>query len=181
MKVKSLSCVWCSVTPWTAAYQAPPCMGFSRQKYWSGLPLFSPEKIMEGKQKKHEVKNWELWNKVGMEEPGGLPSIGSHRVGHDWSDLAAAAAAGGAEVNWLMWDVKNRVMWKLTLPNVDSQWELAVWLRELKPGICNNPGGGRGGWQKQGSRERGHMYPYGWFMLLFGRSQHNFVKQLSFN
>ena len=28
-----------------------------------------------------------------MGEPGGLPSMGSHRVGHDWSDLAAAAAA----------------------------------------------------------------------------------------
>ena len=28
----------------------------------------------------------------GMAEPGGLPSMGSHRVGHDWSDLAAAAA-----------------------------------------------------------------------------------------
>jgi len=26
-------------TPWTAAYQAPPSMGFSRQKYWSGVPL----------------------------------------------------------------------------------------------------------------------------------------------
>ena len=30
------------VTPWTATYQAPPSMGFSRQKYWSGLPLPSP-------------------------------------------------------------------------------------------------------------------------------------------
>ena len=29
-------------TPWTAAYQAPPSMGFSRQEYWSGLPLSSP-------------------------------------------------------------------------------------------------------------------------------------------
>ena len=29
-------------TPWTAAYQAPPIMGFSRQEYWSGLPLPSP-------------------------------------------------------------------------------------------------------------------------------------------
>ena len=29
-------------TPWTAAYQAPPSMGFSRQKYWSGMPLPSP-------------------------------------------------------------------------------------------------------------------------------------------
>ena len=32
------------------------------------------------------------WRIPGMEEPGGLPSMGSHRVGHDWSDLAAAAA-----------------------------------------------------------------------------------------
>ena len=34
------------------------------------------------------------WRIPGTEEPGGLPSMGSHRVGHDWSDLAAAAAAG---------------------------------------------------------------------------------------
>ena len=39
VKVKSLSHVWLLVTPWTAAYQAPPSMGFSRQEYWSGVPL----------------------------------------------------------------------------------------------------------------------------------------------
>ena len=39
VKVKSLSRVWLLATPWTAAYQAPPSMGFSRQEYWSGLPL----------------------------------------------------------------------------------------------------------------------------------------------
>ena len=44
MKVKSLSHVWLLATPWTAAYQAPPPMGFSRQEYWSGLPLLSPSK-----------------------------------------------------------------------------------------------------------------------------------------
>ena len=42
MKVKSLSCVRFLVTPWTAVYQAPPSMGFSRQEYWSGVPLPSP-------------------------------------------------------------------------------------------------------------------------------------------
>ena len=42
-KVKSLSRVWLLVTPWTAAYQAPLSMGFSRQEYWSGLPLPSPK------------------------------------------------------------------------------------------------------------------------------------------
>ena len=41
-KVKSLSCVWLLATRWTAAYQAPPPMGFSRQEYWSGVPLPSP-------------------------------------------------------------------------------------------------------------------------------------------
>ena len=34
------------------------------------------------------------WRIPGTGEPGGFPSMGSHRVGHDWSDLAAAAAAG---------------------------------------------------------------------------------------
>ena len=42
VKVKSLSRVWPSATPWTAAHQAPPSMGFSRQEYWSGVPLPSP-------------------------------------------------------------------------------------------------------------------------------------------
>ena len=42
MKVKSLSLVRLLATPWTAAYQGPPSMGFSRQEYRSGLPLPSP-------------------------------------------------------------------------------------------------------------------------------------------
>ena len=39
VKVKSLSWVRLFKTPWTAAYQAPPSMGSSRQEYWSGVPL----------------------------------------------------------------------------------------------------------------------------------------------
>ena len=42
ISVKSLSQVWLFVTPWTAAFQAPLSMGFSRQEYWSGLPSLSP-------------------------------------------------------------------------------------------------------------------------------------------
>ena len=38
-KVKVLSRVRLFATPWTVAYPAPPSMGFSRQEYWSGLPL----------------------------------------------------------------------------------------------------------------------------------------------
>ena len=43
VKVKSLSRVRLFATPWIAAHQAPPPMGFSRQEYWSGVPLPSPE------------------------------------------------------------------------------------------------------------------------------------------
>ena len=42
VKVKLLSRVRLFVTPWTVAYQTPPSMGFSRQEYWSGVPLPSP-------------------------------------------------------------------------------------------------------------------------------------------
>ena len=41
-KVKFLNSVWLFETPWTVAYQAPSSMGFSRQKYWIGLPFPSP-------------------------------------------------------------------------------------------------------------------------------------------
>ena len=47
-KWKLLSRVQPSATPWTAAYQAPPSMGFSRQEYWSGVPLpshWAPSKL----------------------------------------------------------------------------------------------------------------------------------------
>jgi len=42
VKMKSLSHIQLLATPWTAAYQAPLSMGFSRQEYWSGVPLPSP-------------------------------------------------------------------------------------------------------------------------------------------
>ena len=42
VEVRSLSRVRLLVTPWTAAYRAPPSMGFSRREYWSGVPSPSP-------------------------------------------------------------------------------------------------------------------------------------------
>ena len=69
----------------------------------------------------------------------------------------------------------------ITICKIDSQWEFAVWLRELKLGLCNN----LEGWDEKEDgkkvQERGHMYTNGWFMLMFDRNQHNPVKQLSFN
>ena len=46
VKVKSLSRVRLLATPWTAAHQAPPSMGFSRQECWSGVPLPSPGEFL---------------------------------------------------------------------------------------------------------------------------------------
>ena len=60
VKVKSLSRVRLFATPWTAAHQAPPSMGFSRQEYWSGVPLPSP--CMQ-------ITSWEMlgWMKHTLE------------------------------------------------------------------------------------------------------------------
>ena len=133
VKVKSLSRVWLFVTPWTAAYQARPSMGFSRQEYWSGVPspsrspqltrnftikdLTSENNIYNRVMTEwislvaQMVKNlpamrenwvWSLGWEDALEkgtathssiltrrvswtaEPGGLQSMGSHRVGCDW-------------------------------------------------------------------------------------------------
>ena len=57
VKVKSLSHVQLLATPWTAAYQAPLPMGFSRQEYWSGVPLPSPDGVLKvPPQKEQQMK-----------------------------------------------------------------------------------------------------------------------------
>ena len=69
MKVKSESEVAQSLAiPWTAAYQAPPSMGFSRQEYWSGMPLPSPDymgrpkvipRVLESEREAEDIRiNW---------------------------------------------------------------------------------------------------------------------------
>ena len=54
VKVKLLSHFLLLATLWTAAYQAPPSMGFSRQEYWTGVPLPSPGKWIR-------VTEWKKW------------------------------------------------------------------------------------------------------------------------
>ena len=58
VKVKLLSRVRLFSTPWTAAHQAPPSMGFSRQEYWSGVPSPSPLLNL------HNVLCWFYLNKT---------------------------------------------------------------------------------------------------------------------
>ena len=49
------------------------------------------------------------WRIPGTAEPGGLPSMGSHRVGHDWSDLAAAAAPAAWYLNDILTNKDNYI------------------------------------------------------------------------
>ena len=64
VKVKSLSRVWLLATPWTAAYQAPPSMGFSRQEYWSGVP--SPSPIAFSSTANYNFEVFPLFNHTGF-------------------------------------------------------------------------------------------------------------------
>ena len=75
LKVKSLSPVRLLATPWTVARQAPPSMGFSRQEYWSGVPLPSPETYITIRKIDNwwelavwsrELKQGALWQPRGM-------------------------------------------------------------------------------------------------------------------
>ena len=68
VKVKSLSRVRPLVTPWIAAYQAPLSMGFSRQEYWSGVPMPSPENPMNSMKRQNDrILKEELPRSVGAQ------------------------------------------------------------------------------------------------------------------
>ena len=62
--VKSLSPVRLLATPWTAAHQAPPSMGFSRREYWRGVPLSSPGKIGKKIYQSQKWKMYHLWENL---------------------------------------------------------------------------------------------------------------------
>ena len=64
VKVKSLSCVRLVATPWTAAYQAPPAMGFSRQEYWSVVPLPSPRNCPRFHHLLPQLSFFSIWSPI---------------------------------------------------------------------------------------------------------------------
>ena len=81
-------------SPWTIAHQA-----HGVTKSWTWLSDFTFSFHFPALEKEMATHSSVLaWRIPGMMEPGGLPSLGLHRVGHDWSDLAAAAAA--KEAKW---------------------------------------------------------------------------------
>ena len=105
--VLSCSVVSHSVALWTVALQAPLSMGFSREEYWSGLPCPFPGDLsnpgIEPRSTTVQVESFQHYPFLSSgegngtplqysclenpmkEEPGGLQSMGSLRVGHDWA------------------------------------------------------------------------------------------------
>ena len=71
------------------------------------------------------------WISPGTWEPGGLPSMGSHRVGHDWSDLAAAAAAEAEDIR-KRWQEYTEELYKKDLHDPDNHTGV---ITQLEPDI----------------------------------------------
>ena len=69
--MKSLSHVQLFATPWTAAYQASPSMGFSRQEYWSGVPLPSLQPV---------AKSYQFWASLVAQMVKNLPATQETQV-----------------------------------------------------------------------------------------------------
>ena len=86
----------------------------------------------------------------GTGEPGRLPSMRSHRVRHDWSDLAAVAAAA----HWNMY---------ITICKVDGQCKFSAWSRAPKAGALGQPRGTGWGWRCEGVQD-GQTYMHPWLI-----------------
>ena len=125
VKVKSLSHVRLLATPWTVAYQAPPSMGFSRQEYWSGVPL--PSQIMLHKAHYKESwaqKNWCFWTVVlekTLENPLDCKEIQPvHPKGdQSWVFIGRSDVEAETPILWLS-DVKSWLIWKD--PDAGKDW-----------------------------------------------------------
>ena len=100
MKVKSLSRVRLSATPWTVAHQALPSMGFSRQEYWSGMPLPSLEKILLFP----FFNIYELWDFPGGPEVKTSPSSAGG---------AGLISGQGAKILHALWPKNQNIKHKL--------------------------------------------------------------------
>ena len=95
VKVKSLSCVRLLATPWTTAHQAPLSMGFSRQEYWSGVPLPSPSPWISEHEFDYEdtfVLIFFLWSTFPVRQQSPLAKMlwtlrGLASFSHSWSSF----------------------------------------------------------------------------------------------
>ena len=95
VKVKFLSCTRPLATPWSAAHQAPPSMGFSRQEYWSGCHCLFQEEVLVFPS--FQVFAWASLTNLNLQLP--LPTKGSPSL---WSGVhrVIEVLAPSVEVSW---------------------------------------------------------------------------------
>ena len=134
--LQSLCCVWLFATPWTAAYQAPPSMGFSRQEYWSGVPLPSPSgETTKGKGSESDLGFW--WQVTRKNEKHSSGSIYILWMGlfQDSNYCQAAKSKILKRISWKGSSVKYiRKQWKtrmcqqhtFSLPVEVKYWEVSI-------------------------------------------------------
>ena len=84
VKLKSLSHTRLLATPWTAAHQAPPSLGFSRQEHWSGLPFPSPM---------HESEKWN-WSRSVMSDSSPPHGLQPTRLLRPWDFPGKSTGVG---------------------------------------------------------------------------------------
>ena len=76
------------------------------------------------------------WRIPGTQEPGGLPSVGSHRDGHDWSDLAAAAAAHASKMMLKNLQARLQQYVNHELPDIQAGFRKGRGTRDQIANIC---------------------------------------------
>ena len=139
VKVKSLSHVQLLATSWTAAYQDPPSMGFSRQEYWSGVPLPSLSSQVCGNYKNMSLMTWGV--RGATREPPGewFGSTGKGQLAclrtvleKTSSESLKKVLEGKKKENWVpgggIWWPRQSIVWgKLKQERVqqasDSTWQ----------------------------------------------------------
>ena len=99
--------VWLCATPWMAAHQAPPSLGFSRQEHWSGLPFPSPM---------HESEKWK-WSRSVMSDSSQPHGLQPTRLLRSWDFPGKGTGVG---CRCLLWKVKEE-RWKSWLEAQHSE------------------------------------------------------------
>ena len=85
--------VWRCATPYTAAHQAPPSLGFSRQEHWSGLPFPSPM---------HESEKWK-WGRSVVPDPQRPHGLQPTRLLHPWDFPGKSTIIAWNKISGTLW------------------------------------------------------------------------------
>ena len=167
MKVKSLSGVWLFATPWTAAHQAPPSMGFSRQEYWSGVPLPSPMEYTVHGILQARILEWVAFPfSRGSSQPRNRTQVSCFVGGFFTSWARKSTTPLFSRISqqmfwvWFLQESKHR-QWALSLRLLSKLWHREVKCKQRAIGLLNwwtwlKAGLGFVGRYKRGAGE--HLY-----------------------